>query len=123
MHDVLRTIQVLLAATFLTAGVMKTTQPKEKLATNVPWTAEFSPVVLKVLGAVDLIGALGLALPDAFGFGAVWTPITAIGVVLMMICAVVFHVRRGERFQAGITCSLLLAAAIIAWLRLGPYRG
>jgi uncharacterized membrane protein len=122
MHDVLRTLQVLLAATFLTAGVMKTTQPKEKLATNVPWTAEFSPRVVKLLGAIELVGALGLALPDAFGAGTVWTPITAIGVVLMMICAMVFHARRGERFQTAITCSLLVAAVIIAWLRLGPYR-
>jgi uncharacterized membrane protein len=121
MHDVLRTLQVLLAASFLTAGLIKTTQPKEKLANNIPWTAGFSLPVLRILGAVELIGALGLALPDAFGIGAVWTPITAIGVVLMMICAVVFHARRGERIQTGITGSLLVAAAIIAWLRLGPY--
>jgi uncharacterized membrane protein YphA (DoxX/SURF4 family) len=121
MHDVLRTLQVMLAATFLTAGIMKTTQPKEKLAANVPWVAEFSPRVLKFLGAIELVGALGLALPDAFGIGAVWTPLSAIGVVLMMSCALIFHTRRREHFQAGITGTILVAAAIIAWLRLGPY--
>ncbi|MEW2050456.1 hypothetical protein [Streptomyces sp. NPDC005476] len=42
MNAFLWTVQAVLAAMFAMAGVMKASQPKEKLAGQLPWTADFS---------------------------------------------------------------------------------
>ena len=122
MNDVLVTFQFLLAATFLTTGVVKITQSKEELADKLYWVDDFSPRFLKFIGGIELLGALGLALPAAVGVATVFTPITAIGVALMMTCATVIHFRLRDHAQMGVTLTLFAVAAFIAWARFGPYR-
>jgi uncharacterized membrane protein len=112
----------LLAATFLTAGVIKLLRPKEWLERNIPWVEEFSSGSLKLIGAVDVLGALGLFLPEATGIAPVLTPVAATCVVPMMTGALVIHVRRNERGQIGIALFLLIMAVIVAWGRFGPYN-
>jgi uncharacterized membrane protein len=111
----------LLAATFLTAGITKLLRPKEWLAGKLPWVEEFSSGSLKLIGAVDVLGAMGLFLPEATGVATVVTPVAATCVVPMMTGALVIHARRNERGQIGIALFLLAMAAIVAWGRFGPY--
>ncbi|WP_371660896.1 hypothetical protein [Streptomyces sp. NBC_00280] len=42
MNVFLWIVQAVLAAMFAMAGVMKATQPKDKLVGRLPWTADFS---------------------------------------------------------------------------------
>ncbi len=121
MDSFLRAALIFLAAVFLTTGAVKIVQSKETLARNVPWVEDFSPGTLKLIGAVEICGAVGLFLPEATGIATILTPLAATGAVLMMIGASVVHVRRRERIETGITLVMLVLAVAIAWGRFGPY--
>ena len=57
MNTVLWILQVVLAALFAIAGVMKATQPKAKLAQRLPWAEDFSPATVRFIGVMELLGA------------------------------------------------------------------
>jgi uncharacterized membrane protein YphA (DoxX/SURF4 family) len=114
-------VQVVLAAMFAMAGVMKLTQPKDKLADRLPWTADFSLVTVRFIGLVEFAAALGLILPAATGIAPVLTPIAASGLVMVMLLAAITHVRRKEPGAIAFNAVLLILAALVAWGRFGPY--
>ena len=96
MNIALWIVQGLLAVAFLGAGGMKLTQPKEKLATNMAWVEDFSQSTIRVIGLLEVLGAIGLILPMALSILPVLTGIAAVGLVLTMIGAAITHIRRGE---------------------------
>ena len=122
MNVVLWIIAGLLAAAFLAAGVMKLTQPKEKLAASgLAWTEDFSAGQVKAIGALELAAAVGLILPAAIDVVPVLVPLAALGLVLMMVGAAVVHVRRSEAPMVAINALFLVLAAVVVWGRFGPY--
>jgi uncharacterized membrane protein len=121
MHVFLWVVQVLLAAAFGMAGLMKATQPKEKLEPRLPWVQDFSPGTVRFIGIVELLGALGLILPAASGIVPVLTPIAAAALAVMMVLAAATHVRRKEPSGVAVNAVLFALAAIVAWGRFGPY--
>ena len=48
-------IQVLLALVFVMAGVMKLTQPKEKIAAQMAWANDFSQNNIRLIGLVEVL--------------------------------------------------------------------
>lgn len=122
MNIVLWTIAGLLAVGFLLAGVMKLTQPKEKLAQQgMAWTEDFSPGMVKLIGALEALAAIGLILPAVLDIAPVFVPLAATGLVLVMIGAAITHARRKEQQAIVINAVLLVLAAVVAWGRFGPY--
>ncbi|MET9251189.1 DoxX family protein [Nonomuraea sp. NPDC003709] len=122
MNVVLWIIAGLLALAFLGAGLMKLSQPKEKLATSgLAWTEDFSAGAVKGIGALEVLAGIGLILPAALGIVPVLTPLAAAGLAIVMIGAAVVHVRRKEYQGIAINAVLLLLAAVVAWGRFGPY--
>lgn len=122
MNIVLWTIAGLLAVGFLLAGVMKLTQPKEKLAQQgMAWTEDFSPGLVKLIGALEALAAIGLILPAVLDIAPVFVPLAATGLVLVMIGAAITHARRKEQQAIVINAVLLVLAAVVAWGRFGPY--
>jgi uncharacterized membrane protein YphA (DoxX/SURF4 family) len=123
MNIVLWMLAGLLALMFLAAGGMKLAQPKEKLGAspNMAWTEDFSPGVIKMIGALEVLAALGLILPAALDIVPVLVPMAAVGLVLVMIGAVITHARRGESSAIPVNVVLILLAGIVAWGRFGPY--
>ena len=117
MHILLWVLQVLLSATLIWAAFVKLFQPIEQLKVMWPWTGEVSPTVVKLMGIIDLLGALGLLLPSLFRFKPVLTPVAAIGIVLLMVSASVFHISRGETSQIGFNIVFGLLAAVVAYGR------
>jgi uncharacterized membrane protein YphA (DoxX/SURF4 family) len=114
-------LQIVLAAMFAMAGVMKSTQPKEKLAAKMPWVEDFSAGSVKFIGIVELIAAIGLILPAATGIAPVLTPLAATGLAVTMVLAAITHLRRHEYANIGVNLVLLVIAVVIAWGRFGPY--
>jgi uncharacterized membrane protein YphA (DoxX/SURF4 family) len=110
-------LQGILALIFLAAGVTKTTQPKEKLEPNMGWVADLSLPTVRLIGAVEILGALGLILPAATGIAPVLTPIAATGLALIMVGAIVVHIRRKEPKFILMNVAFGLTAAVIAWAR------
>ena len=117
MHILLWVLQVLLSATLIWAAFAKLFQPIEQLKVMWPWTGEVSPTVVKLMGIIDLLGALGLLLPSLFRFKPVLTPVAAIGIVLLMVSASVFHISRGETSQIGFNIVFGLLAAVVVYGR------
>jgi uncharacterized membrane protein YphA (DoxX/SURF4 family) len=121
MNTLLWVLQILLAGVFLAAGLAKLTQSKEKLLPRMEWVRPVPPGLVKALGAAEVLGAVGLVLPGLTGIATVLTPLAAVGLVVVMIGAVGDHLRRHEYPKVGFTALLLVASAIVAWGRFGPY--
>ena len=122
MNIVLWIIAGLLAAAFLTAGLMKLSQPKEKLvASGMGWAADFSAGTVKTLGGLEVLGAIGLILPAALNIAPVLVPLAALGLAIVMIGAVITHGRRRETQSITMNVVLLVLAAVVVWGRFGPY--
>ena len=121
MNVVIWVVQVLVGLTFALAGIMKLTQPRKKLQQNMPYLEDFSDSQAKGIGAVELLGALGLVLPAWTGIAPILTPIAAVGFMIVMVLAALTHARRKEYSSIGINVVLFLLAAVVAWGRFGPY--
>jgi uncharacterized membrane protein YphA (DoxX/SURF4 family) len=110
-----------LAAVFLATGAMKLLRTKESLAENgMGWTEDFSIPVVKSIGALEILAALGLILPALFDIVPVLVPLAALGLVLLMMGAAATHaIRRGGRMIV-VNSILASLAAVVVWGRLGP---
>lgn len=108
----------LLALAFLAAGGTKATRPKEGLAASgMAWTEDFSAGAIKVIGAVEVLGAVGLVVPLLTGIAPVLTPLAAAGLALVMGGAVVTHVRRKEPpTPAAVLGGLAVVSAVLGFV-------
>ena len=109
--------QGLLAVAFLVAGATKLAQPKEKLAKNMAWVEDFSQPAVRLIGAVEVLGAIGVVLPALTGILSWLTPLAALALAATMVGAVLTHVRRGERSAVVPPGVLLVLAALVAYGR------
>lgn len=109
--------QSLLAAIFLMAGGMKLVAPVEELAKNMPWVHGAMGGLVRVIGLVEVLGALGLILPAATRIKPILTPLAAGGLLLVMLLAAATHISRGEFPSVGPPIVLGALAAFVAWGR------
>jgi len=108
-------VTALLALAFAAAGALKLSQSKEKLAASgMGWTDDYSPTMIKTIGAVELLAAIGLVLPALTGIAPILVPLAATGLVIVMIGAILTHARRNELQAIGINAALLALAAFVA---------
>ena len=121
MNVLLWALQILLAVIFLGAGLTKLTQSKEKLLPRMEWVRPVPPGLVKALGAAEVLGAIGLVLPGLTGIATVLTPLAALGLAVVMVGAILDHLRRREYPMVGLTALLLVLSVIVAWGRFGPY--
>ena len=117
MNTALWIVQIILALMFVVAGI----QPKARLVEKLPWTEDFSPCMIRFIGIVELLAAVGLVLPAATGIVPILTPLAASGLVVIMILAILTHRRRGETGAIVFNAALLMAAAFVAWARFGSF--
>jgi hypothetical protein len=81
-------VQVVLALTFLFAGVAKFVMSAEDLTKDIDLSVAF----LRFIGACEVLGAFGLLLPGPLRLHRALTPLAAAGLVVIMIGAVVITV-------------------------------
>lgn len=121
MHIALWIVAGLLAAAFLAGGAMKLLQPREKLAASgMGFAEDFSAGAVKGIGALEVLAAVGLILPAVLDIAPVLVPLAAVGLVLLMIGAIITHLRRQETQALVPTLAILALAAFVAWGRFGP---
>lgn len=120
METALWIVQILLALAFVMAGVMKATQPIPKLETRMAWVNSINPrSLVRVIGALEFLGGLGILLPAVTGVLPWLTPLAAAGLVLAMIGAIVLHVIRRDSFAHYLPSLVLgLLAAFVLYGRL-----
>lgn len=110
MNIVLWVLQILLAVAFLMAGTMKLLQPIDRLGKQMGWVNEVPQGRVRFIGASEALGGLGLILPGALGFAPWLTVAAAVGLAVVMVLAVQFHLARKEKVSPA---SVLLIVALI----------
>jgi uncharacterized membrane protein YphA (DoxX/SURF4 family) len=121
MNIVLWVLQVLLAVAFFAHGWLLLMPPPEIAA---QMTAQLPRSFWVFLGVAEVLAAVGLTLPGVTRILPSLVPSAAAGVMIVMICATVWHLARGEYSSAGITTVLLVMATFTAYARwrLAPIR-
>ncbi|AFU00634.1 DoxX family protein [Nocardia brasiliensis] len=127
MNIALWIVTGLLAVVALVSGNIKAFTPKAKLA-QAPggrWTETASAGVVKTMGAVEVLAAVGLILPAVLGIAPTVVPVTAVCWSLLMVGAMIVHVRDGEYKVITANVVYLAMAAFVVWGRLvlEPFAG
>jgi uncharacterized membrane protein YphA (DoxX/SURF4 family) len=117
MSTALWVVQVLLAAAFVVSGATKLSQPKEKLLKKWAWVEDFSQGSVRIIGALEVLGAIGIVVPALTGIVPSLTPLAALGLVLTMIGAALTHLRRAEYGPIAVNAVVLILAAFVAYGR------
>jgi uncharacterized membrane protein YphA (DoxX/SURF4 family) len=117
MNIALWIVQILLALAFAMAGIMKVTQPIDRLETRMGWVKDVGPRGVRLIGSLEILGAIGLILPAVTGILPWLTPVAAVGFVLTMVGAMITQGRRGEYSGIGVNVVLLLLALFVVYGR------
>jgi hypothetical protein len=121
MNRVLWIVQAALALVFLSAGASKLLSPDAVLATlYLP-----PPPFMRVIGVLEIVGALGLVLPGLLRARSILTPLAATGLAVIMAGAVTTTLLSSPLPGALLPLVLGLVAAGIAYgrWRLHPLPG
>jgi uncharacterized membrane protein YphA (DoxX/SURF4 family) len=110
-------VQVLVAAAFVVSGATKLSQPKEKLLKKWAWVEDFSQGSVRIIGVLEVLGAIGIVVPALTGIVPSLTPLAALGLVLTMIGAALTHLRRAEYGAIAVNAVLFILAALVAYGR------
>jgi uncharacterized membrane protein YphA (DoxX/SURF4 family) len=123
MNTALWIIAGLLAAAFLAGGTIKLALPKRTLAAapGGGWVEDFRAGNVKAIGTLEVLAAIGLVLPAVLGIAPVLVPLAAVGLVLLMIGAIITHLRRHEAKPILANVAYLALAVFVAWGRFGPH--
>ena len=107
-----------LALAFLAVGSTKLLRPKPALqAIGMAWTEDFTDARIKLIGAAEIVGAIGLILPLLTGIAPILTPIAATALALLMTGAVVVHTRRRENTAPSLVLGILsIVSAVLGFL-------
>lgn len=107
----------LTALVFFAAGAMKIARPKEKLIeSGMAWAEDFSQPVVRLIGAAEVLGALGIVLPMLTGIAPILSPIAAVCLAVLMTGATVVHIRRHEPPVSLALFVLAAASAVLGFL-------
>lgn len=98
MNTALWIVSGLIAVALLGSGAAKLLLTKEKLATTPGggWVEGFGAGAIKAIGTLEVAAAAGLVLPAALDIAPVLVPLAAVGVALLMVGAMITHLRRHE---------------------------
>jgi putative oxidoreductase len=114
MNIVLWILQVLLALAFLAHGWLFLAPPPaiaaQMNATLPRWFQLF-------LGIAEILAGVGLTLPGITKIKPWLVVWAAGGIMIVMVAATIFHVRRGEISSAVVTLILLAIATFVAYMR------
>ena len=117
MNIALWVVQILLALAFGMAGIMKVTQPIDKLEARMGWVKSVGPRGVRLIGSLEILGAIGLILPAVTGILPWLTPVAAACLALTMVGAMITHARRGEYSGIGVNLVLLVLTLFVAYGR------
>ena len=108
----------LLALAYLASGGMKLLRPHAEVKKSMDFAEDFKPWQVKVIGALEVLGAIGLILPVLLNVAPILTPIAATGLALIQVFAIIVHVRRhDDPKRLPVNIILLLAAVFVAVAR------
>jgi uncharacterized membrane protein YphA (DoxX/SURF4 family) len=113
LNILLWVLQVLLAVAFFAHGCLFLAPP----ASLVEQMKEIPSALRIFIGVAEVLGAIGLTLPGATRVMPWLVSWAAAGLMIVMVCATVFHISRSEVGSAITTTILLALFAFVAYMR------
>jgi putative oxidoreductase len=122
------TAQILLALTFAFTGTGSLMRPIADLAAVAVWPGEVPVAFVRLIGAAELMGALGLILPSLTRIRPSLTPLAAAGLAGVMFLAASYNLVHGRWPAVALNLVLGSLAVFVAWgrsrrLPIAPRRG
>ncbi|ALI23981.1 putative integral membrane protein [Mycolicibacterium fortuitum] len=118
MHTTLWIITIVAAAAYAAGGTTMLLMSRERyrsMGRTQHWVDEFGDGHLKAIGAIKLLGAIGLVLPAALNIAPVLTPVAACGLALFMAGAATTRFRRSEWLYMAGDVFYLSVFVFLAW--------
>jgi DoxX-like protein len=109
-------VGALLALLYLYSGGLKVLRSPDQLRPMMGWVDTVPLRLLRTIGALEILGALGLILPPLTGIAVALALAAAIGLVLIQAGAISLHLRRGEARLIALNVALIVLAAVEIWL-------
>ncbi len=122
MNIMLWIVQGLLAVLYMLAGVPKATWSLAALSKRVSWIGVIPAGLVRFIGVAEILGAIGLILPMLTGIVPGLTVAAAIGLIVLQVCALAFHMSRREvaNLPANVVLLLLALCVVIGRVILVP---
>ncbi|SDE52121.1 DoxX family protein [Glycomyces harbinensis] len=106
----------LLVLLYLFAGGSKVVRSKEQLRPMMGWVDTVPLWFVRALGAVEVLGAIGLVLPPLTGIATWLALVAAVGLLVVQFGAIALHLKRGEAGVLGLNVVTAVLAAAAVWL-------
>ena len=110
-------LQVLLAGFFVMVGYSHALMPFDEVAQQATWMNAVPRWLSLFIGYAEIAGGLGLIIPAATRIAPWLTPLAALGLAIIMILAIPFHVVRGEASVIWLHALIAAPALVVAWGR------
>lgn len=116
MNILLWILQILLGIYFTLIGVMHFIVPPG-LPAPMAWMYDLTPTLHYISGTAEILGGLGLILPSVTRIKPWLTPLAGLGLTLVMILAIIYHLQRGETMNIGFNVVLAALSTFVAYGR------
>jgi uncharacterized membrane protein YphA (DoxX/SURF4 family) len=110
-------VQALLGIVFTGTGLWKLLTPIAALAAMIPWAGQVPAAFMYATAVIDLCGGLGIILPSLTRIKPGLAVLAALGCAALQVCAIVFHVSRGEAANTPFNFLLVALALFVFWGR------
>jgi len=109
-------VAALLALLYMYSGGLKMLRSPDQLRPMMGWVDTVPLRLVRTIGVLEVLGALGLVLPPLTGLAPVLALAAAVGFVLIQVGATSLHLSRGEVKVIGLNIGLLVLAGVEIWL-------
>src|ERR1700679_1373889 len=109
-------VAALLVLLYLFSGGLKVLRSPDQLRPMMGWIDTVPLRLVRTIGVIEVLGALGLILPPLTGIAPGLALAAAVGLAAIQVGAMSLHLRRGEARLPGLNVGLLALAAVEIWL-------
>ncbi|AZN38797.1 DoxX family protein [Paenibacillus albus] len=113
MNITLWIVQGLAVLAFAYGGWLKAVQ-YEKARAEWGWVSSVPRAFVVLIGVAELIGVVGLIVPQATGIAPIWTPIAATALAVVVLLGALLHLVRKEYREVGVNAVFIALAVIVA---------
>jgi uncharacterized membrane protein len=117
-HRVLWVLQWVFGLYFIAVGVLHFIVP-QGLPDLMSWMYELDDNLHVIFGVAEILGGFGLILPGLTGIRPELTIAAAVGLLIVMLGAIIFHVGRNEVISIGTN---VLNAVVMGYIAYGRWR-
>jgi putative oxidoreductase len=118
LHFSVWAAQALLATFFAAMASLKLLLHAERLVEIMAWAETVPLPLVRLLGAIELLGAIAVAAPAVTRAPQRVVGYSALGFLTLMMSAAIIHIARGELRMLTINLGVAALAAFVAWGRL-----